>query len=977
MSKISFRRLLPSLLCAAALTSATQAADESGYWQQHFPNLREPTADSRPKVRTRADRSAIEALAAAGFGGAEIGIDFRSDPQTARPALRDLLVSARHMGMHIDLAPGGSQPYVSPGIDEANSMQQLVGESIAVTGPQDYAAIPSQPKRLAGHATLVAITAARIVDDRATPVVLDAQSAVDLTAGVDAAGMVHWEVPAGRWLVFTFWQRATGQVMLGNPFQAPGIWNARVPESSAGANFTADIFSSKGISAALGLLDANLLAGDGELLRGGDLAHDSLEVQAEMFWTADLPAEFRRRRGYSLIPYLPALQIPKESSFDPLDPTWGGPVPAPPYDFAADIGERVRYDYRQTLTDLYCDRYLRALSAWAHGKGMRSRVQVAYNYVALDMLRSARAVDIAENENFDSGWVKAFDSKYSGYGTERWRHAMDSYRLTGSGAHLAGRSRATVEFGDDFAIYRKQPADYAQQLPRSPGRGHHHGTALTAAFSSADTSWPVPQGLAHIGLGDNWTAAWPQWRDWRRLNDYFARSTQLLESGQARVDVTIYHDRGLATVHEDAPLFAGDGLERAGYTYDFIDPQALMTHQAAAVDGLLYGRGVGYRALILDHEKALPGAAAQAILAMARRGLPVVILGAPPVKSTGFKQREADDDRVKASMTALTALPNVLRLETGGSIAQALKHLHCLPAASFGDSGILLSIRRQESTHDLWWIFNPTDRVISAEASLAAVGAPYRIDLWSGNAGRIAQWQRQDQRTLLPLQVMPHQSVAVMIRRDEAAPLHVISAQAPVIEQGDDFVVIADAPGRIGFSNGVWRDLAPGGRPKPITLSSWHLHVDELLPEGTQSHDLDLSTLTDWREVPGLKDAVGSALYSAQLQLTPAWFGGDRDSVLEVGELKGAMQLMVNDHLVTEQTMGNGQWLVGQWLKPGANTITVRVDTTLLNRFAALRAAGDPRYQTGPTALSSAPSGLLGPVTLLNAARLSGREVLR
>jgi hypothetical protein len=854
-------------------------------------------------------------------------------------------------------------------------MQQLVGESVAVMGPQDYAAVPSQPKRLAGHATLAAITAARIVDDRATPVVLDAQSAVDLSAHVDAAGMLHWEVPAGRWLVFAFWQRATGQVMLGKPFEAPAIWNARVPQSGEGANFTADIFSSKGISAALGYLDANLLAGDGELLRGGDLAHDSLEVQAEMFWTSDLPAEFRRRRGYSIIPYLPVLQIAKESSFDPLDPTWGGPLSAPPYDFAGDLGERLRYDYRQTLTDLYCDRYLRALSAWAHGKGMRSRVQVAYNYVALDMLRSARAVDIAENETFDSGWVKAFDPSIPAYGSDRWRHAMDSYRLTGSGAHLAGQSRATVEFGDDFAIYRKQPADYAQQLQEALAGGITMG--LLTAFSSADTGWPAPQGLAHIGLGDDWTAAWPQWRDWRRLNDYFARSTQLLESGQARVDVTIYHDRGLATVHEDAPLFSGDGLERAGYTYDFIDPQALTTHQAAAVDGLLYGRSIGYRALVLDHMGAMPGAAAQAILALARRGLPVVILGAPPAKSAGFRERAADDNRVKASMTALTGLPNVTRVENDGSIAEGLKRLRCQPAASFGDSGTLLSVRRQESTHDLWWIFNPTDRTISAEASLAAVGTPYLIDLWSGNTGRIAQWQRHDQRTQLPLQVMPHQSIAVMIRRDDTPPLHVTAAQAPVIEEGDDFVVIADAPERIGFSNGAWRDVAAQGRPKPLTISSWHLHVDELLPEGTHSHDLDLSALTDWRQVPELQDAVGSAVYSAQVQLTGDWFGGDRDSLLAVGELKGAMQLMVNDHLVSEQSMANGRWLVGQWLRPGANTITVRLDTTLLNRFVALRAAGDPRYQTGPTALSSDASGLLGPVTLRSAARLSGRELLR
>ena len=43
---------------------------------------------------------------------------------------------------------------------------------------------------------------------------------------------------------------------------------------------------------------------------------------------------------------------------------------------------------------------------------------------------------------------------------------------------------------------------------------------------------------------------------------------------------------------------------------------------------------------------------------------------------------------------------------------------------------------------------------------------------------------------------MPHQSVAVMIRRNESVSLHVISAQGMVIAQGDDFVVIADVPGQ-------------------------------------------------------------------------------------------------------------------------------------------------------------------------------------
>jgi hypothetical protein len=53
---------LALVLFAAA---AAHAADEPTFWQQQFPNLQNPTADVRPKVRAHADRASIEALAEA------------------------------------------------------------------------------------------------------------------------------------------------------------------------------------------------------------------------------------------------------------------------------------------------------------------------------------------------------------------------------------------------------------------------------------------------------------------------------------------------------------------------------------------------------------------------------------------------------------------------------------------------------------------------------------------------------------------------------------------------------------------------------------------------------------------------------------------------------------------------------------------------------------------------------------------------
>jgi len=962
------------LLSALAQIPATACADplELPYWQQSFPQLREPPADDRPKVRSRPEQSNLEALAQAGFGSVELGVDFRATPQVAQRQLHTLLEGAARLGIHVDLAPGGSQPYASPGISEAGSMQQLIAQHIAVQGGLDYAAPIRQPEGLAGHARLVAVTAARVTDDAHTPVILDADSAVDLTRRLDRSGVLHWHVPSGRWLLFSFWQRATGQIMLGNPFEAPNVWSSRVPHSAPGQFFTADIFSGTGIRSALAYLDSNILPGNAQLLRGGDFAHDSLEVQSEMFWTGDLPQQFMARRGYSMIRFLPALYTPREASFNPLDPAWGGALPPRPFEFSADVGRRVRYDYRRTLSDLYGQRYLAALSQWAHARGLRSRVQVAYNYFALDVLSSARQVDIPENESFDPGWSMPFDSTIPPYGSPRWRHVIDSYRLTGSGAHLAGHTRASIEFGDDFAIYRKQPIDYAQQLNESLAGGITMG--LLTAFAGTNEAWPLPQGLAAIGLGDDWTSAWPQWRDWRALARYFARSTQVLESGQPRVDVAIYHDRGLATVHDSAPLFASDKLEGAGYSYDFIDPQALTVPEASSTPGMLYGPRVGYRALILDNEPSMPAAAARAILAMARRGLRVVVVGAPASSSAGFRDSVGQDRAVSSAMASLMSLPAVAQVESEDQVASALQRLGCPPDASFGRQSALLSVHRRSAGHELWWLFNPTDASISTNASFAAAGSPYMLDLWSGTGNRIAQWSLAQGRTVLPLVLLPHASMAILIHQREAATLHVVASTAgQIIQDGQDLIVITGTQGgepHLVLSDGHTRDLNLSALPQALDLPQWNLQVHELLPDGARDQDLGRLPLADWRTIAQLQDSVGQALYSTAIQLAPDWFGSDRDVLLRVGEVAGAMQLSVNGHAVTEQTTGYGQWLVGAWLKPGDNLITIRLDTTLLNRMAALRATGAAPYQTGPTPLPTAPSGLIGPVSLISVARL-------
>jgi hypothetical protein len=105
-----------SLAAVSAVGLAHGAAAEQPYWQQSFPQLTDPPADFRPKVRSRPLEGNLEALAEAGFGGVEVGLNFRAEPDIAQRELHDQLLRAQRLGIHLDLAPGGSQPYESPGI---------------------------------------------------------------------------------------------------------------------------------------------------------------------------------------------------------------------------------------------------------------------------------------------------------------------------------------------------------------------------------------------------------------------------------------------------------------------------------------------------------------------------------------------------------------------------------------------------------------------------------------------------------------------------------------------------------------------------------------------------------------------------------------------------------------------------------------------------------------------------------------------
>jgi hypothetical protein len=162
-----------------------------------------------------------------------------------------------------------------------------------------------------------------------------------------------------------------------------------------------------------------------------------------------------------------------------------------------------------------------------------------------------------------------------------------------------------------------------------------------------------------------------------------------------------------------------------------------------------------------------------------------------------------------------------------------------------------------------------------------------------------------------------------------------------------------------------------GNVPAPIDLTgaSWHVTAEDFKPvhpyadtfgaAAAQTRrdrvEVDVNGLKPWPDIPRLQKASGLASYTTRFDLPAAWNAAN-GAILELGEVFDSFTVTVNGQPVTINQI-SAQGDVGSFLKAGANTITVRVATTLNNRLADLD--GDVANRG-----IVQPYGLLGPVRL-------------
>src|SRR5438094_2197864 len=330
--------------------------------------------------------------------------------------------------------------------------------------------------------------------------------------------------------------------------------------------------------------------------------HDSFEYTGN--GSAELFEEFRRRRGYDLKGYLPALRGEGDR----------------------DVVARVKSDYRETMDEMLLEHLLRPLTAWAHERGSLNRNQ-AHGSPG-NLLDLYAASDIPETELFGPLGDSGSDPVIS--------------KFASSAAHVTGRRLTSAEtgtwLGEHFTVTLDQLKQEVDQLFVS-GVNHviYHGTA----YSPRDAAWPGWQFYASTELNPRNAI----WRDLPALNRYVARVQSILQSGRPDNDVLLYwplyanwHDTtGLRSdfevqqpgwLHKKPVGAVARELWQRGYGFDYVSDRLLQTSVATP----------DYRAIVVPPTDHLPDGTFRRLLDLARAGATVIFVDRRPREVPGLSR---------------------------------------------------------------------------------------------------------------------------------------------------------------------------------------------------------------------------------------------------------------------------------------------------------------------------------------------------
>ena len=528
----------------------------------------------------------IDELARAGFGGVEVTVIYgaKGADSTYIPYLSPKWVDmiahtakeAHRHGIGVDLPQGSGWRTGGPSVQPADVNASLTIKVDSVNGGATWTS------DLTGHR--VSAISAFSADGQRVSIPVSTPASV-----------TSWTAPAGKWTLYIAETRFSGD-------------NVKRP-APGGEGPSLDPFSVTATANYLAMFEQRMAALPRGTIRS--YFHDSFEYTGD--GSIGLFDYFRQHRGYDLATELPALTGKGDS----------------------DHVARIQSDYRETLSDMLRENFVAQLTRWSHAHGALMREQ-AHGSPGnlLDLYATA---DIPETEIFGVLGGPDGDPLIN--------------KFASSAAHVSGRPLASAEsftwLGEHFSGTLNEIKQAADRMFLA-GINHliYHGTA----YSPARVAWPGWEFYASTEFNSRNAF----WRDLPAFNHYVARVQSFMQAGEPDNEVLLYWpiwdswhavSRARMDFRVHNPLWFHDkpfgklarSLHESGIGVDYVSDRQLATNISVR-NGLVRSPSAGYSAIVVPHTEHMPPETFARLIALAKEGATVILVGGLPTDVPGFGQ---------------------------------------------------------------------------------------------------------------------------------------------------------------------------------------------------------------------------------------------------------------------------------------------------------------------------------------------------
>lgn len=768
---------------------------------------------------------------------------------------------------------------------------------------------------------------------------------IDLTTKLNADGSLNWKAPKGNWTILRIGHTSTGH---------------KNATGGGGIGLESDKFNPVAVK-----LQFDSWFGEA-LKRGGpEIASKVLRVFyidswecGSQNWSSLFASEFKKRRGYDMMPYLPVMTgIPVQS---------------------AAVSEGFLYDLRKTISELVVDQFYKTLASLAKEKGMLFTAESVAPTMVSDGLMHYKTVDLPMSEF----WLNSPTH-------DKPNDMLDAI----SGAHIYGKNIIQAEA---FTSVRMDWAEHPGNMKTLQDRNYALGINKLVYHVFTHNPWTDRKpGMTLDGVGLYFQRDQTWWKPGKAWVDYAERAQSLLQQGNPVTDIAVFTGdeiprrsvlpdrlvnvlpgilgKEMVETERIRLLNTGEPLRQKpagvnhsanmadpenwvnplrGYAYDSFNPDVLGT--AKVIDKrVVFPGGASYALLVVPGKMAMnPNyqymnfETLKQLLALVKAGA-TVLLNERPLYQAGLQQV---DDAIFQKMIAELWKPG--KHGNGMVIIGPYEEETFEPVGITRDFFVAESGGGQYAKHigfthrktaqkDIYFVTNQLAKMRSLNCSFRIADlktAPEFYDAVSGKTWKAKTWSVVDGRLHLPLVLEANASIFVIFDRSgEPAQPEAGKANWP------DFKTLQTLSGdwKVSF------DPAYGGPANPLIFKE----------------------LKDWSKDPDslIRYYSGTAVYNKSFSNKA---NKNKEIWLNLGHVANIAEVKVNGIPCGTVWTAPYRIEISKALRKGNNEISIAVSNTWANRLIGdQRLPEDKRITktTAPFRLEGKPlleAGLLGPVVI-------------